>query len=268
MAVSRKSKRLSRAGLALEKNAVDRELRVKIAAQTPSEDNRRKEIKVDVRDGYVVLSGFVRTFREKERLHRFVMGLRGVKALKDLLRVRPEESIADRQIALHVRQALDAHAELPPATATVHVRDGTCTLRGHVRSAEERHIAESVSSHCRGVKSVVNELTVDTLDEIPDEATSRAVRCALAYCEDFDTDGITISCCDGKIVLRGNVPTMMDRMLAEEMTRIQPGVRHVENHIQVNTQLLLEPIKPEAGDARTSRRSVRKRRPSLRREIG
>ncbi len=81
MAESRNSRRLSRAGLALEKNAVDRDLRVKISAQTPAEDGKRKEIKVDVRDGFVVLSGFVRTFREKERLHRFVMGLRGTYSL-------------------------------------------------------------------------------------------------------------------------------------------------------------------------------------------
>ncbi|MCZ7644572.1 MAG: BON domain-containing protein [Planctomycetota bacterium] len=253
---------MSRAGRTLERVALDRELQENIAAQLAPLDGKRDlpDIRVEVKDGYVVLRGFVRTYREKERLHRFVMGLRGVKALKDLLRVKPEESLADRQVSLHVRQAIDAHAELPPATATVHVRNGTCTLRGHVRTAEERHIAEVVASHCRGVTSVTNELTVDSLDEVSDEATSRAVKAALAYCKEFDTEGITVSCADGKLVLRGTVPTMMDRMLAEEMTRIQPGVREVENHIQVNTQLLLTPVTARSSPRRSVRRgSIRRK---------
>jgi osmotically-inducible protein OsmY len=170
------------------------------------------------------------------------MGLKGVRALKDQLRVQPLETIADRKIALHIRQALDAHSELPPGTAAVHVRGGIATLSGHVRSAEERFIAENVASHCRGVTKVENELTVDPLDEIPDEATVRAVRCALAYCEDFETDGITVSCADGHIELRGEVPSIMDRTLAEELARMQAGVCSVENHIHVDSTAQYTPV--------------------------
>jgi osmotically-inducible protein OsmY len=192
-----------------------------------------EKIGVIVQDGYVTLRGTVRTFKQKERLHRMVMNMSGVRALKDLLIVQPLETMADRDIALHIRQALDAHSELPSGTAVVHVRDGNVLLTGHVRSAEERHVAETVASHCKGVTGVVNELTVNLLDEISDEATARAVRCALTYCEDFETQGVTISCADGRVCLRGEVPTIMDRTLAEELARLQGGVRAVENHIQV-----------------------------------
>ncbi|MCY3024000.1 MAG: BON domain-containing protein [Planctomycetota bacterium] len=198
----------------------------------PSTANRAS-IRVEVKHGFVTLAGSAATYKQKERLHRFVMGLKGVRALKDLVRVWPIETIADRQIALHVRQALDAHAELPLGTASVHVRSGTVTLKGHVRSAEERVVAEHVTNHCRGVTSVLNELTVDPLDEIPDEATARAIHDALAYCKDFETGGIDVSCADGYVVLRGEVPSLMDRMLAEELARLQGGVRSVENHIHV-----------------------------------
>jgi osmotically-inducible protein OsmY len=175
----------------------------------------------------------VATFKQKERLHRFVMALKGVRALKDLLRVWPVETIADREIALHVRRALDAHAELPPGTATLHVRSGVVTLEGHVRTAEERSVAEHVVNHCRGVSRVANCLTVNPLDEVSDEATARAVRGALAYCRDFETDGVTVDCADGRVLLRGEVPTLLDRMLAEELARLQAGVRTIENHIHV-----------------------------------
>ena len=162
------------------------------------------------------------------------MTLHSVRALRDLLHVRPPETIADRRIALHVRQALDAHAELPLGTAAVYVSNGTCTLRGHVRTAEERYIAETVARHCRGVRAVVNEVNVDPLDEVPDEATAQAVRTALRYCKDFAADAVTVSCNDGRVALRGVVPSLLDGLLAEEIARLQPSVRAVENHLQVN----------------------------------
>jgi osmotically-inducible protein OsmY len=204
----------------LQKRYADQELKEKIEAQRPVRDKQDElpELEVEVTDGYVQLKGFVRTYREKERLHRFAMALPGVKALKDLVRVRPLESLADRQVALHVRQALDAHAELPEGTVTVHARNGVCSLQGYVRSAEERHIAEQVASHCRGVIQVLNELSVDTLEEASDEATAQAVKG---------------SCNAGVVVLRGQVATLLDRYLVEEMSRIQPGVKAIENHLQV-----------------------------------
>ncbi|HYG75335.1 MAG TPA: BON domain-containing protein [Planctomycetota bacterium] len=210
---------------------LDRQIQQIISARLKSAEGSK--INVEVRNGFVTLKGRVQTFREKERLHRFVMGLHGVRALKDTLKVQPAESIADRKIALHIRQALDAHSELPPGTAVVRVHEGVATLNGHVRTAEERFLAENIASHCRGVTKVINGLTVDPLDEVSDEAAIRAVRGALAYCEELETDGITISCADGIVVLRGEVPSILDRTLAEELARMQCGVRSVENYIQV-----------------------------------
>lgn len=192
-----------------------------------------KHLRVSVKGGFVTLKGSVRSFRQKELLHSFVMGLRGVRALQDLLRVDPVETLADKKIAQHIRQALDAHAELPHGTAVIHVEEGLATLAGNVRSAEERFLAENVACHCRGVIGVANELTVDPLDEISDEAAVRAVAGALAFCADFETDGVSVSCANGDICLRGEVPTLPDRMLAEELSRIQAGVRAVENRIVV-----------------------------------
>ena len=192
-----------------------------------------ENLHVDVAGGFVTLKGSVRSYLQKERMRRLVMGAHGVRALKDLLTIQPQESVSDRQVALYVRHALDAHAELPTGTATAHVHAGQVTLEGHVRSAEERHVAERVACHCRGVVSVVNQLTVDSLEEISDEATVRVVHSALAYCEDFETEGVTVSCADGRVCLRGEVPTLLDRQLAEQVTRLQAGVRSVENHIVV-----------------------------------
>ncbi|MCW8129086.1 MAG: BON domain-containing protein [Planctomycetota bacterium] len=255
----RRSARLSNGQKAPATEAPDREIRQKILAHIPSSSSNGhgQALGVEVKDGLVKIEGTVRTFHEKERLHRFVMGLRGVRALKDLVRVDPLESLADRQVALLVRQALDARSELPPGTVSVHCRSGVCSLVGHVRTAEESMIAEKVARHTRGVKECVNELTVDPLDEVSDEATAKAVKSALSYCTDFDIDSIAVSCADGKVVLRGVVPSILDRSLAEEVTRIQNGVRAVENHIQVATHAKLDPITVCDNSRRNTRRIAR-----------
>jgi hyperosmotically inducible periplasmic protein len=139
----------------------------------------------------------------------------------------------------------------------VHVKDGVCKLTGHVRSLEESHIAEQVASHTRGVSKVKNELTVDPIDEVSDEATVRAIRCALDYCEDFDVSGVSVACADGKVVLRGEVQTLMDRTLAEELSRLQAGVLRVENHIIVVPQAANE---DEGGDGVSKGKTAAKKR--------
>lgn len=193
----------------------------------------RPSISVEVRSGFVLLRGTVSTVRQKERIYRFVMGLSGVRAVKNLLHIAPTEAPSDLLVAGFVRQALDAHAELFPGTVSVHIRNGICRLRGYVETAEQKHVAEHVAEHCRGVKSVVNEIEVDPLDRYSDQATSDAVRGALDYCAALNSSMMTVSCADGVVVLRGRAPTLFDRALAEELARIQGGVRTVENHIQV-----------------------------------
>jgi osmotically-inducible protein OsmY len=214
------------------KASKDQRLEAKIVAQLQTLSGRRVQIAVS--KGFVTLTGSVNTFRQKERLHRFVMRLHGVRALKDILKIDPLESVEDRKIASLVRNALDAHAELPQGTIVLHVCDGVVTLNGHVRTLDERSIAEYVTSHSRGVIRVVNEVTVDPLDEIGDHATCRAVRGAINYCDEFEIELVSVSCADGYIVLRGEVPTLLDRTLVEELAKMQYGVRGVENHIVVS----------------------------------
>jgi len=262
MPISRRSRAVSSTSVRL---VPDPDLKQRIEAHLPSSGNGGSNVSCEVRNGFVTLRGEVRTFREKERIHHFVMSARGVRALKDLIKVEPAESLADRQVALLVRQALDAHSELPPGTATVHIQEGVCTLKGYVRTAEERHVAQNVASHCRGVKRVNNQLAVDPLDEVSDEATVHAVKSALTYCTEFDIEKITVSCVDGRVILRGMVPSIMERSLAEEVTRIQNGVRSVENHIQVATHVSLDPV--TVADNARRRQSRRASKPAVKQSV-
>ena len=65
----------------------------------------------------------------------------------------------DAEIFADARFALDNQSNVP-ATAHVHVDNGTVTLTGTVRRPGERRTAEQVVRHVEGVRRVINLLQV------------------------------------------------------------------------------------------------------------
>jgi osmotically-inducible protein OsmY len=65
----------------------------------------------------------------------------------------------DADIFAEARKALDERPSIP-ATVRVHVDDGVAWLTGMARRASERTEAEAVVRHVRGVRQVVNEITL------------------------------------------------------------------------------------------------------------
>jgi osmotically-inducible protein OsmY len=65
----------------------------------------------------------------------------------------------DADVFAEARHALD-RASTFPATVRVHVRGGTATLTGTVRTASESANAAEVVQHVRGVERVVNSISV------------------------------------------------------------------------------------------------------------
>ena len=72
------------------------------------------------------------------------------------------ESEADRTITQRVRQGVVGHDGLSTTAANVKIItvDGVVTLRGPVKSAEERSTIEAVAQRTDGVKRVDNQLEI------------------------------------------------------------------------------------------------------------
>jgi osmotically-inducible protein OsmY len=71
-----------------------------------------------------------------------------------------KEPITDDSISDQVRVRLAADAVVKGGNIDVDVKDGVVTLKGAVPSDEARHRAEKLAKHVKGVKSVVNQLTI------------------------------------------------------------------------------------------------------------
>lgn len=123
---------------------------------------REAEIGLSVKDGVVVLSGFVDTYSQKLAAEHAAERVSGVRAIADGLKVKAPGIFArsDAEIAHQAASALAWHVEVPRDTVTVLVENGWVTLDGEVEWQYQRTAAFRVVSTLTGVKGVTNLITL------------------------------------------------------------------------------------------------------------
>jgi osmotically-inducible protein OsmY len=113
-----------------------------------------------VSDGWVRLSGIVDWNYQRAAAADAVQFLAGVKGITNLISVRPRVMVPD--IKTRIEAALRRNADVEAHGISVHLRDSTVTLRGHVQSLAERAAAESAAWAAPGVTTVKNELEIES----------------------------------------------------------------------------------------------------------
>lgn len=142
-------------------------------------------------------------------------------------------SPSDEQVTESVQKTLSANADLSPVSASV--EKGVVTLTGEVESDELRSQAESGLSGIKGVKSVVNSVTVKPKGPSPEELKKAADDAILAKVnENFATnkvEGITVTVADSVVTLTGNVrrANLQNVMKAA----MESGAAKVENKLTI-----------------------------------
>lgn len=117
-----------------------------------------EKIRVIVAKGRVTLEGEVAWNHQREAAANAVQWLKGVKRVKNLLRIVPEAE--PRDIKREIEAALQRSAEIDSNRVRVEVRDGGVVLTGTVRSWGERQRAEQAAWSAPGVSKVENQLAV------------------------------------------------------------------------------------------------------------
>jgi osmotically-inducible protein OsmY len=118
-----------------------------------------EQIKVVVEDGYLKLLGEVEWKYLKDVAERAVRNVKGVRAVANLIMVRPK--VQPLELKQKIEAAFVRNAQLEAHRVQVEADGNVVTLRGHVHSWAERQEAERQAWKAPGVAEVRNFLTVD-----------------------------------------------------------------------------------------------------------
>jgi osmotically-inducible protein OsmY len=190
-------------------------------------------IGVTAKDGAVTLTGYVGTYMGKLAAERAAKRVRGVRAVANDIEVRLKLDRVDADIAADVVRALELCSTVPDTVqATVH--HGHVTLTGKVNWIFEKRQAEKVVRHVRGVRDVINYITIAP-GAVARDVRRRIVE-ALHRNANLDSRNITVDVSGDVAILTGTVKTWLQRESAERAASDAPGISRVENRIAVESR--------------------------------
>jgi osmotically-inducible protein OsmY len=191
------------------------------------------DIAVSVKNNVVTLAGFVRSYGQKLRAEEDAKRVPGALALANDLEVRlpvinrrPDPDIARDAVAA-------LRSELPYAVDEIRVivKDGRVTLEGEVEWNYQRERAENALRRIRGVKNITN--LIDVKPSASPAQIKLQIEQAVHRNAEIDANSITVESNDGVVVLQGTVRSWAEREEAERVAWSAPGVRQVDNRIEV-----------------------------------
>ena len=125
---------------------------------------------VFVKDGIVTLKGEAASQAQKELTTEFAKDIDGVKEVKNEMTVaavspKPNETVGEKiddgSITAQVKASLLSHRSTSVLKTKVATTEGVVTLGGKAKNAAEKDLVTKLVEDINGVKSVVNNMTID-----------------------------------------------------------------------------------------------------------
>jgi osmotically-inducible protein OsmY len=200
---------------------------------------RSTDVGVEVDGGVVTLTGTVDSWTARlaaqEAAHRVV----GVLDVANDIVVKPPGSHerTDTEIAQAVRTALEWNVLVPAERIRTTVSHGSVTLEGIVDAWSEREEAEEAVRNLKGVRAVMNLITIAPSSTTPSPQEIRsAIKAALERHAERTTQHMLIDAAGGKVTLSGEVSSWAELKTVEGAVRGIPGARQIDNQLQVYLQ--------------------------------
>ncbi len=189
-------------------------------------------IAVTAKDGVVMLAGQVPNYPMKWEAENVVKHIVGVAGIADDLEViLGGEQPSDTDLTEQVVRALEANVFVPSETITPVVRNGCVTLEGKAQFYYQKRYAEDAVRCIRGVKGIVDSITIDNAAVAQD--VDQKIAAALARNARIDARRITVTVKGRTAILEGTVRSLSEREDVEAAAWAAPGVSSVQNRLVV-----------------------------------
>lgn len=185
---------------------------------------------------------------------------------------------SDSDLQSNVQKTIAADNTLQGQPISVAAKDGTVTLTGAVNNPNARNTAASDAAQVKGVKTVVNDLNVDSAAvqaaanapaanssaSDPDNDLAANVKKKIAADSALKGENISVSAKDGVVTLSGAVNGRAARELASRDASQVDGVRTVINDLTTGRAAAAAPPQsaPAAAPAATSAAAAAPETPS------
>jgi osmotically-inducible protein OsmY len=157
----------------------------------------------------------------------------------------------DRDLQDEVLAALEWEPSINAAQIGVTVSDGVITLRGSVRTLQQKWIAERVARRLVGVRAVANDLDVSPTGNAvrSDSAIAEVAANALEWDSSVPDGAVKVTVRNGWVTLTGTVTHQSEKSAAELIVQRLYGVRGVANSIIVKPRVSAGDVKAQIEDA-------------------
>jgi osmotically-inducible protein OsmY len=196
------------------------------------------DVKVEVFDGIVTLSGSVNTSNARYSATSDAWMIEGVTDVNNDLQVHYESNISlptDLQIKSQAENTLLWNEDIDSTNIDVTVSQGIVTLNGTVDSLWKKWEAEQAVYRNFGVVSVENHLTIVPTTSIVDQDIAEDIEKALERNYYIDAENVSVKVDRGIVTLMGQVSSTVARTQAEDIAMYTVGVMDVKNEMRLAT---------------------------------
>jgi osmotically-inducible protein OsmY len=194
------------------------------------------DVKTEVRDGRVFLSGTVPTYTARTAAEEDARAIAGGDAVDNDLSVKFPTHVeipSDEELEANILSALRWYAEFDPSNIEAQADGGWITLRGTVRSYWQKIRAEDIVQPMTGVSGVTNELAVVPSGEFEDQRIAEEIESALERNVYIDPGQVEVKVDRGVVTLMGVVSDASGFRAARDAARYTRGVTDVDNRLAI-----------------------------------
>jgi len=234
---------LSHPPIAAAQSQNDNNLRAEIMNKALNK-SQFKNVQVSVTNGIAKLTGTVDVFYWKQQADSRVHRVKGVTAVDNEIEVAGPE-ISDAQLQQKLVRAISydrvGYGTTPFNAISVSVNNGVVTLGGTAYGPVDADSAVAVAENTKGVKDVINNISVDPVSPMDDRIRRAVYRAVYGFTSlnRYAIDPaqpIRISVQNGNVTLYGVVDSQADKDTAGIRANTVPGVFKVINDLQVAGQ--------------------------------